>query len=470
MSEPVEPSFAEYRIERRLGANSMGTTALARHTRLDRVDDLTVLLPRYSGDDGFRERFLATAELAARQRHPNLAVVRDAGEHNGLLWLASQHVDGVNVAEMIRLGGLDPARAVRIVGEVAKGLDELHDNGLRHGDLKPTDVLVAERPGEPDRVVLTGYGVARPDPAHSAVDGPSSLTYPAPEQLSGAPGDNRTEVYALGCLLSEMLTGVRPDPTRRLPPSAQNPWLPAELDTVVARATAADPTERYPDCESLARAATAAAVTTSPPPRRPHRGLLAVAALVIVAAAVGISVWALPGKKQSAAPPAPTPATTTSRSPELKAALWGAYAYVADAFPNLLPVSVDGVGYQELYNCHAVNSDDYDVSLYDQAPVGRLWCWGNRNPVWNVFLTCNADRSPIRPKPATFTVEGEEIWTRPTGTGYLRWGSYQSMTNKTMAELEVYFDNPQESFCSWKVQADGSGSDLHTRWWPGVSV
>ncbi|MEC3953765.1 serine/threonine-protein kinase [Nocardia sp. CDC153] len=470
MSEPTQPSFAEYRIERRLGSTAMGTTALARHTRLDRLDDLTVLLPRYSGDDAFRDHFLATAELAARQRHPNLAVVRDAGVDNGLLWLASEHVDGVNVAEIIRLGGLDPARAVRIVAEVAKALDELHDNGLRHGDLNPADVIVAERPGEPDRVVLTGYGLPRPAPGPDEAAAP---TYPTPEQTAGLPGERRSEVYALGCLLSEMLTGVRPDPARPMPPSSQNPWLPAKLDAVVARATAPRPEDRYPDCAALADAAIDAVGPASLAPRRPRSRRvrwLTVAAVVIITAAVGISAWAIPVRHTAApATPKPTPVAST-RSPELKAALWGAYAYVADAFPNLLPVSADGVGYQELYNCHAVDSKHNDVSLYDQAAQGQLWCWGNRNPVWSVFVTCNADRSPILPQPWTYRTEGEERWTRPTGTGYLRWGSYESNAGTQMAALDVYFDNPQESFCWWRVQAQGSASYLHTLWWPGVSV
>ncbi|APA99832.1 serine/threonine-protein kinase [Nocardia seriolae] len=468
MNETTGIPFADYRIEGPSGTDPMtAATVTARHVRMDRVDDLTILAARYSADDEFRERFLATAELAARQRHPNLAVVRDAGVQDGRLWLASQHIDGIDVGETIRLGGLDPARAVHIVGEVAKGLDELHGGGLRHGDLKPADVLVTEQPGAPDRVVLTGYGLARP------TDGPAALTYPAPEQTAGAPADHRTEVYALGCLLSEMLTAVRPDPAHPVPPTQQNPWLPPEFDTVVARATAADPEQRYPDCAALARAATQAAGAAATPPARPRRRrvrLLALAAAVIVVAAAGIVGWSFPERRSAAPSPRPHPAAPLTRSPELKAALWGDYAYMADTFPNLLPVSADGVGYQELYNCRPVTEKGRTLSLYDHVAVGMVWCLGNRNPVWNVYVICNADKTPMRPQTSKVRIEGDEHWTRPTGTGYLRWGGYRAGNGDPMVSFEVFFDNPQESFCRWVIEAEGSAGTVHGVWWPGVSV
>jgi serine/threonine-protein kinase len=262
-----------------------------------------------------------------------------------------------------------------------------------------------------------------------------------------------------------------------VPPSRRCPGLPARLDAVVATAMAKLPKHRYNSCGELAAAARAA-VSGAPlrdivmPGRswvRIRRRWLigAAAAVTVVAAAVAGTMSATIG---SAGHPVAAPATPVTYSPALKAVLWGAYSYIADAFPALLPVSVDAVGYGGLSMCQADDDNDRMVSLYQPVPVGRLICQGDDYPIYVIIVVCDADRSQSVPEVADFQVDGEERWTRPSGTGYLRWGSSVSDTGKPWARLEVYFDSPQRNFCHLEVYGRGTGAALHTDWWPNVPV
>lgn len=166
--------FAGYRIERRLGAGGMGTVFLVQHPRLPRRDALKILADSHLDDPEFRARFLREAEIAAWLQHPNLVAVRDRGEQDGRLWITMQYVDGVDVAELIRRGqaGLDPARAVRIVTEAARGLDEIHRAGLLHRDVKPANILVAPSPTA--RIACSSPTSASPVPPTTHQPSPSA--------------------------------------------------------------------------------------------------------------------------------------------------------------------------------------------------------------------------------------------------------------------------------------------------------
>ncbi|MFE1594038.1 serine/threonine-protein kinase [Nocardia sp. NPDC058705] len=273
MSIAEGAEFAGYLIERRLGAGGMGTVYLARHPRLPRYDAVKVLAEDNATDAEFRARFLREAELAAALQHQNLVAVRDRGEFDGKLWIATQYVAGFDAAELLRRAGagLEPARAVHIIGEAARGLDEVHRAGLLHRDVKPANILVAEEPGQPDRVLVTDFGIARraEDTATLSAGGlTATLSYVAPEQLAGGRVDHRADVYSLGCTLFQLLTGTVPFP-RQTPaavmyahlheppprPSSLRPELPAAFDEVITRAMAKDPAHRYPSCGALAAAA-----------------------------------------------------------------------------------------------------------------------------------------------------------------------------------------------------------------------
>ncbi|MFD6393667.1 serine/threonine-protein kinase [Nocardia sp. NPDC060259] len=477
--------FAGYRIERRLGAGGMGEVYLARHPRLPRHDALKILSDRHAGDAEFRARFLREAEVAVRLQHPNVVAVRDRGEHDGRLWIAMQYVDGGDVAELIRRDAAVPVeRALRILTEAANGLDEIHRVGLQHRDVKPANLLLAEEPGQPDRVLVTDFGIARTaDGAGTLSEGAgfsATLAYAAPELISGDAVDHRADVYSLGCTLYQLLTGTVPYPRDSPaavmyahlydePPraSVENRRVPAGLDSVLATALAKDPADRYQNCGALAAAAHAALVaeigggTETGSVRR--RGILAGAAIAVVAVGVSLAVGIGRGDSAESAESAPTGVTTNSSA-------WGAAALVAETFPNLLPVAPGAVGYQELNTCLYADENQNFISFDQPVEVGGVSCLGDRDPVDVLSVVCNWDRTPIAEWTPMVQLEGEELWTRGASTGRVRWGTVTTNDGATTGRLDVMFDGPDRNFCRLRVSGDISGSILRERWWPDAPL
>lgn len=484
--------FAGYRIERRLGVGGMGVVYLAQHPRLPRKDALKILSDQHTDDAEFRARFLREAEIAARLQHPNLVAVRDRGEQDGRLWIAMQYVPGIDVAELIRRGPLvlDVARAVWIVTEAARGLDEIHRAGLLHRDVKPANILLAEQPGGPDRVLVTDFGIARPvddSTTLAAAEGmTATLAYAAPEQIRGEPANRGTDVYALGCTLFHVLTGVVPFPRdsagaimyahlQEPPPrpSAINARVPGGFDAVVARAMAKDPAQRYPSCGALAAAAHEALTGTGPADGAlagtrsgaKRRGLLLGAlAVVIAVAAVSISLLVRMGPDTSA------PVAVTTRPPAVHPAAWGSYQYIAEAFPELLPYTPLSVGYRELTSCQPVDHRGDSVAWDAPAQRGNLFCIGNGDPVTTMNIVCNADRSRITPGKFSDRVEGDERWTRASGTGHLWWGSNIDARGDLSGVINVYFDDPGRNFCYLRLHGAKNGAQLRTQWWADAPI
>ncbi|MFD4428195.1 protein kinase [Nocardia sp. NPDC058497] len=277
MSANLRPGavFAGYVIERVLGSGGMGTVYAARHPRLPRWDALKVLSDTHSASAEFRARFVREAELAARIDHPNVVAVHDRGIDDGALWIAMQYVAGTDAASMLRRGLPDPRLALHIVTEAAAGLDAAHRAGLLHRDVKPANLMLESRTGEPDRVLVADFGIAK-----SGTDGTAlteagaflaTLAYAAPELIRLDAVDHRADLYSLGCTLYELLTGRKPFPrdvaaavvnahlTAPPPrPTELNPHLPPAIDAVIARAMAKNPDDRYSSCGALAAAAAAA--------------------------------------------------------------------------------------------------------------------------------------------------------------------------------------------------------------------
>jgi serine/threonine-protein kinase len=267
--------FAGYVIQRLLGSGGMGEVYLAQHPRLPRQDALKILSTASTADGEFRARFIREAELAAALRHPHIVGVLDRGEFNGQLWISMDYVDGADAGRLIREsypGGMPEQDVSEIVTAVADALDFGHERRLLHRDVKPENILVTASDGRRRRVLLTDFGIAR------RIDDVSNLTddnvalgtisYIAPEQLLGKPLDGRADQYALAATTFHLLTGVPPfqDSNRAVvisqhlgtpPPriSDRRPDL-AHLDTVLGRALAKDPNERYPSCLDFARALT----------------------------------------------------------------------------------------------------------------------------------------------------------------------------------------------------------------------
>ena len=269
-------SIAGYRIESVLGHGSMGTVYSALEVSLERRVALKVLTPELSRDERFRDRFLRESKIAASLEHPHIVPIHAAGEADGVLFLAMRYVEGRDLSGLLEsLGRLDPERAVGLLGQIASALDAAHARGLVHRDVKPANILISRPAGGGEHAYLCDFGLAKHASTVSSLTGSreilGTVDYLAPEQIEGKPMDGRVDVYALGCVLYECLTGERPyqreneiasllahvnDPAP--PVSERRPELPDALDAVIAAALAKERDLRYSTCGELAEAARAA--------------------------------------------------------------------------------------------------------------------------------------------------------------------------------------------------------------------
>jgi streptogramin lyase len=269
--------FAGHRIEGVAGRGGMGIVYRATHLALDHVVALKVISPQLASDDRFRRRFEEESRIAVSIRHPNVVPIHHAGEEEGLLFVTMDLIDGTDLRGLLRREGrLEPEHAAAIVAEVAAALDAAHQRGLVHRDIKPGNVLI-EDAGRGERVFLTDFGLARLVEATTGVTATGAfvgtLDYVAPEQIRGERVDARSDIYALGCVLFELLTGnapfaARDDKVAKMyahlqeePPGLRvlRPELPGELDLALRRALAKDPADRPPSAGDFARAVSAAA-------------------------------------------------------------------------------------------------------------------------------------------------------------------------------------------------------------------
>ena len=276
MALSIGTVVAGYTIEAVLGSGGMGTVYRATHPSLPRSDALKVLSEEFSRDDEIRTRFLREADLASTLDHPNIVAVYDRGEtDDGRLWIAMQYVAGSDADRETRNGSMTPQRAVRVVSEVAAGLDYAHRRHIVHRDIKPANFLIA---ANDERVFLADFGIARAlDDAVGLTRAGTvmaSIAYTAPECLKAVAVDHRADIYSLGCALYHLLTGKAPFFRSReggmagvaaahlfeAPPKVTElaPTLPAGIDAVVAKAMAKEPDDRYQSATELATAATQA--------------------------------------------------------------------------------------------------------------------------------------------------------------------------------------------------------------------
>lgn len=293
-------SLAGYRLIELGGSGGMGRVYRAIQPRIDRVVAVKVIRPDLAADQAFREGFEVEFRLAASIDHPNVVSVYEADESDGVLFVAMRWVEGPDLRELLATEGpIAPARAVDLLRQLADGLDAAHAKGLIHRDIKPANVLL-----EGEHAFLSDFGLAQTTfggDATTRVGGlVGTVDYLAPELVDGGTATIAGDVYALGCVLYEMLTGSVPFPVEGLipklhahatadppAPSALDPELPRGFDEVVGRALAKDPDRRYASAGELAAAARRALRTA---PRRPPRttprrraGLLAVGCVVVLA-------------------------------------------------------------------------------------------------------------------------------------------------------------------------------------------
>ncbi|WP_042386562.1 serine/threonine-protein kinase [Streptacidiphilus melanogenes] len=280
--------IAGYLLEHELGRGGMAVVYRARDLRLERTVAIKLLAPQLALDDTFRRRFEHESRVAAAIDHPNIVPVFEAGESDGVLYIAMRYVQGRDLAALLdRVRMLPPAQAVRITTQVASALDAAHAHELVHRDVKPGNVLLAEGtdPDHPEHVYLTDFGLTKKTLSLSGFTTVGqfvgTLDYVAPEQITGKPVDGRCDVYSLACVAFEMLTGAPPfrreDDLALLwahqydaPPlaTALRPQLPEAVDAVLARALAKAPGERYDTCLEFGAAlrAASAGATVGPAP------------------------------------------------------------------------------------------------------------------------------------------------------------------------------------------------------------
>ena len=258
-------TIAGYEIEQLVGRGGMGEIYRARDSRLERRVALKLLAERYSEDAEFRERLLRESRIAASLDHPNVIPVYEAGETDDGLFIAMRFVDDDVQALLRRDAPLEPARALAIASQVADALDVAHDRGLVHRDVKPSNVLLDRQDGR-EHVYLADFGLTQSVSDRGPTDGHlvGTVDYVAPEQIRGDDVDGRADVYGLGCVVFEALTGTVPFSgvsdvaviyahLETPPPRAseRGDTLPETLDDVLARAMAKDPEERQPTCRAL---------------------------------------------------------------------------------------------------------------------------------------------------------------------------------------------------------------------------
>jgi serine/threonine protein kinase len=269
--------FAGYVVEGVIARGGMGVVYRAREARPERTVALKIVAPELAADTAFRIRFLRECQLAAAIEHPHAVPVLRVGEEDGQLFIAMRLIHGADLAAVIRTEGcLAPPRIVRIIEHVAEALDAAHEQGLVHRDVKPANILV-ELHARTEYAYLADFGLTKNVSSLSGFTSTGMIVgtvdYMAPEQIEGKRLDARSDVYSLGCVLYEGLTGQVPYPlesqTARMwahiatpPPSVssvvEGDW--STFDEVIRHALAKQQDERYASAGDLARAAAAALV------------------------------------------------------------------------------------------------------------------------------------------------------------------------------------------------------------------
>jgi YVTN family beta-propeller protein len=327
VSTSIDPligaELAGYHIEALVGRGGMGVVYRGRDARLKRNVALKLVAPELAQDEALRARLLRESELAASLDHPNVIPIYEAGTADGRLFLAMRFVDGGDLRGLLETEApLAPERAVAICGQVADALDAAHARGLVHKDVKPSNVLLDGN----EHVYLADFGLTRELAEQGAAGAGRSVGTPAyspPEQIRGGAVSGSADVYALGCVLFECLTGQPPFAGERnlallfahlekQPPnaSARNPRLPMAIDPVLRRALAKDPDERHASCRELVEEARVALGLRAVPVRGRTPLLLVAAGLLLALAAALVAlllVWRDDGRARPSTSPTAAP-------------------------------------------------------------------------------------------------------------------------------------------------------------------
>jgi serine/threonine protein kinase len=318
---PIGTEFAGYRILEVLGRGGMSVVYTAEHMRLGRMVALKLLTPALAADESFRERFIRESRLAATLDHPNIIPIYDAGEAEGFLYIAMRHVEGSDLGEILKeTGQLPIAQTLFYIEQVAGALDQAHEQGLVHRDVKPANILIAK---PSDRVYLTDFGVVKATSSGGLTKTGyflGTFEYAAPEQIEGKEIDGRTDLYALGCVVYESLSGEPPfraeteasvihahlvEPPPKL--TTTRPDLPLPINDVIATAMAKAKEDRFSTAGELVRALRAVALGTSVTPQTRGAPTTAAAGGTVFAGPQGAQPTPPWGGEGGGAPPTQLP-------------------------------------------------------------------------------------------------------------------------------------------------------------------
>jgi eukaryotic-like serine/threonine-protein kinase len=260
-----------YRIVRKLGSGGMANVYLAEDEELGRRVAIKILNDRHASDESFVERFRREAKNAAGLSHPNIVSVYDRGEAEGTYYIAMEYLEGRSLKErIVAEGPLPISAAIEVTRQVLRAVGFAHRRGIVHRDIKPHNVLLAQdTPGDGEaRFKVTDFGISRTAASQMTEAGSivGTAQYLSPEQARGAPVDQRSDIYSVGIVLYELLTGKLPFTGETpleiamkhlsevpKPPSALRPDISADLDMIVLRALAKDPEDRFPSAEEMDR-------------------------------------------------------------------------------------------------------------------------------------------------------------------------------------------------------------------------
>ena len=283
-----------YELEELVGSGGMSNVFRAHDRLLERTVALKILHEQYTRDEDYVERFRREARAVAQLTHPNIVTVIDRGEQDGRQFIVFEYVEGQNLKELSAQGPLDPREAIRLALQVAHALSFAHARGLVHRDVKPQNVLL----NDDGQAKVTDFGIARSLDVHGVTQTGTVLgtsDYIAPEQARGQKVDPKTDIYSLGAVLYELLTGQVPFSGDNFvavamrhvsepPPSVleHRPDCPLRLDLAVQRAMAKDPADRFESMDELCAELEAClaeldgrdgegATMIVPPPPRPRR-------------------------------------------------------------------------------------------------------------------------------------------------------------------------------------------------------
>ena len=245
---------SRYRVIRKIGEGGMGTVYAGEHVEIGKDVAIKILHPAYSTQQDLVERFRREARAASRIGHPNIIDVTDFGEtEDGCAYFVMEHLDGIDLADVLsHERRLAPERACKIATQICRALAAAHAAGVIHRDLKPENIFLVARDGQADFVKVLDFGIARSMGRARRLTNPGvamgTPEYMAPEQAEGGAVDQRSDIYSVGALIYEMVSGSPPQMSRDkelIPPRGIKADVPEELDRIVVRALEADPAMRY---------------------------------------------------------------------------------------------------------------------------------------------------------------------------------------------------------------------------------